>query len=123
VLLGTRGRSSVQRVYLNRLSDVNLAKDVGPMGTAASLAVMPLAALLLRPTAPLLTPAGHSAKRDLGTGGSYYNNAAVAVRAAQAAGAERVLVLDWDVHHCAGTQAVFQEDPMVLVVSLHWFEQ
>lgn len=68
-------------------------------------------------------PAGHNAKRDLGTAGSYYNNAAVAVRAAQAAGAERVLLLDWDVHHCAGTQAIFQEDPLVLVVSLHWFEQ
>jgi acetoin utilization deacetylase AcuC-like enzyme len=37
--------------------------------------------------------------------GCYFNNAAIAVRAAQAAGAQRVLLVDWDVHHGAGTQA------------------
>jgi hypothetical protein len=34
----------------------------------------------------------------------FFNNAAVAARAARAAGAERVLILDWDVHHGNGTQ-------------------
>jgi histone deacetylase 6 len=37
----------------------------------------------------------------------------------QAAGAERVLVLDWDVHHGNGTQHIFEADPSVLYMSLH----
>jgi hypothetical protein len=36
--------------------------------------------------------------------GCYFNSAAVAARAAQVAGAQRVLIVDWDVHHGAGTQ-------------------
>jgi hypothetical protein len=68
-------------------------------------------------------PTGHHAKRDLASAGSYFNNAAIAVRAAQAAGARRVMLVDWDVHHCAGTQSIFQDDPSVLLVSMHWLEQ
>jgi acetoin utilization deacetylase AcuC-like enzyme len=84
-------------------------------------ALRPRLALTL-PPAPLAR-AGHNAKRDLASGGCYFNNAAVAARAAQAAGAKRVMVVDWDVHHCAGTQAIFQDDPSVLLVSMHWLEQ
>lgn len=40
----------------------------------------------------------------------------------QAAGAERVLVLDWDVHHGNGTQHIFEEDPSVLYMSLHRYD-
>jgi acetoin utilization deacetylase AcuC-like enzyme len=47
------------------------------------------------------------------------NAAAIAGRAAIAGGAERVCVLDWDVHHGNGTQDIFVEDDHVLVVSLH----
>jgi acetoin utilization deacetylase AcuC-like enzyme len=46
------------------------------------------------------------------------SNVACAVRAAQAAGARRVAVVDWDVHHGNGTQEVFWRDGDVLVVSL-----
>jgi acetoin utilization deacetylase AcuC-like enzyme len=49
-----------------------------------------------------------------------FDNVAVAARHAQAElGVERVAILDWDVHHGNGTQAIFWEDPSVLVVSLH----
>jgi len=49
-----------------------------------------------------------------------FNNAAVAARHAQAElGLERVAILDWDVHHGNGTQAIFWDDPSVLYVSLH----
>jgi acetoin utilization deacetylase AcuC-like enzyme len=44
---------------------------------------------------------------------------AVAARAAQRAGAERVLVLDWDAHAAKGTASIFEDDPSVVVVSLH----
>jgi hypothetical protein len=40
----------------------------------------------------------------------------------QAAGAHRVVVLDWDVHHGNGSAAIFEEDPSVLYISLHRWE-
>ena len=49
-----------------------------------------------------------------------FANVAVAVRHAQATrGVGRVAVVDWDVHHGNGTQAVFWDDPSVLAISLH----
>ena len=51
-----------------------------------------------------------------------FNNAAIAARAVQReAGVERVLVLDWDVHHGNGTQHTFETDPSVLYVSTHQY--
>jgi acetoin utilization deacetylase AcuC-like enzyme len=49
------------------------------------------------------------------------NNVAVAAQAARAAGAQRVAIIDFDVHHGNGTQAAFYGDPDVLFVSLHQF--
>ena len=51
----------------------------------------------------------------------WFNNVAVAARAAQAAGACRVAIVDWDVHHGNGTQDIFWDDPSVLYISLHRF--
>jgi acetoin utilization deacetylase AcuC-like enzyme len=48
-----------------------------------------------------------------------FNNVAVAARAAQAAGAARVAIVDFDVHHGNGTQDIFFDDDTVLFVSLH----
>ena len=49
-----------------------------------------------------------------------FDNVAVAARFAQAElGAARVAILDWDVHHGNGTQAIFQDDDSVLFVSIH----
>jgi acetoin utilization deacetylase AcuC-like enzyme len=48
-----------------------------------------------------------------------FNNVAVAAAEALEAGAERVLVLDWDVHHGNGTEEIFAADPRVLYVSIH----
>jgi acetoin utilization deacetylase AcuC-like enzyme len=51
-----------------------------------------------------------------------FNNVAVAARAVQATeGVERILVLDWDVHHGNGTQHQFEGDPSVLYVSTHQY--
>jgi acetoin utilization deacetylase AcuC-like enzyme len=50
----------------------------------------------------------------------FFNNAAVAARHAQAKyGAERVAIIDWDVHHGNGTQDIFWRDPSVLYASTH----
>jgi len=63
-------------------------------------------------------PPGHHATRDRAMGFCLVNNVAVAAAARTARG-ERVLVLDWDVHHGNGTQDIFWDDPDVLYVSTH----
>jgi acetoin utilization deacetylase AcuC-like enzyme len=50
-----------------------------------------------------------------------FNNVAVAAAHALGRGLERVMVVDWDVHHGNGTQAMFYEDPRVLYLSSHEF--
>jgi acetoin utilization deacetylase AcuC-like enzyme len=65
-------------------------------------------------------PPGHHALRDRAMGFCFFNNVAVAARWAQdELGFERVAIVDWDVHHGNGTQAIFWDDPSVLYVSLH----
>lgn len=67
----------------------------------------------------LLRPPGHHARPGAAMGFCLLNNVAVAAAHARASSVERVLVLDWDVHHGNGTQEMFYEDPSVLYVSLH----
>jgi acetoin utilization deacetylase AcuC-like enzyme len=68
----------------------------------------------------LVRPPGHHATRNRAMGFCFLNNAAIAARHAQCAGA-RVLIIDWDVHHGNGTQDIFYEDPEVYYYSLHLF--
>jgi acetoin utilization deacetylase AcuC-like enzyme len=63
-------------------------------------------------------PPGHHALRDRAMGFCLLNNIAVAAAELTAHG-ERVLIVDWDVHHGNGTQAIFWDDPNVLYVSTH----
>jgi acetoin utilization deacetylase AcuC-like enzyme len=66
----------------------------------------------------LARPPGHHATPTRGQGFCLINNIAVAA-AALAAEGERVLIVDWDVHHGNGTQDIFWDDPRVLYVSTH----
>ena len=67
-----------------------------------------------------LRPPGHHAERERAMGFCFFGNAAVAAeRARSAHGAERVLILDWDVHHGNGTESMFAADPGVLFISIH----
>ncbi len=64
-------------------------------------------------------PPGHHATANVSMGFCLLNNVAVAARAAQALGAKRVAIVDWDVHHGNGTEEIFYADPSVLYVSTH----
>lgn len=65
-------------------------------------------------------PPGHHAEKTKAMGFCYFNNAAIAARYAQKVhGAERVAIVDWDVHHGNGTQDIFWDDPSVLFCSTH----
>ncbi len=69
-----------------------------------------------------IRPPGHHAELEEAMGFCLFNNAAVAARTAQEQfGAEKILILDWDVHHGNGTQHLFEEDPTVHFISLHEF--
>lgn len=68
----------------------------------------------------LLRPPGHHAMKNRAMGFCIFGNAVMAAHHARKTfGLERVMIVDWDVHHGNGTQDAFYADPNVLFVSLH----
>jgi acetoin utilization deacetylase AcuC-like enzyme len=89
-------------------ASVDLAKHVAKRDAASGLAAV--------------RPPGHHAESDRAMGFCLFNNVAIAARALQQdLGVERILIVDWDVHHGNGTQHFFEDDPTVLYVSTHQF--
>jgi acetoin utilization deacetylase AcuC-like enzyme len=68
----------------------------------------------------VVRPPGHHASRGRGSGFCLLNNIAIAVAGLRARGAaERIAIVDWDVHHGDGTQAIFDADPALCYASTH----
>ena len=67
----------------------------------------------------LVRPPGHHALRERAMGFCLFANAVIAARYAQRLGRERIMVIDWDVHHGNGTQALVEADPTIFYVSMH----
>ncbi len=66
-----------------------------------------------------IRPPGHHALPQRAMGFCLLANAVIAAREAQALGRARVLIVDWDVHHGNGTQALVERDPTIRFVSMH----
>jgi acetoin utilization deacetylase AcuC-like enzyme len=122
--------SHVERVLVEHRIPVKLDHEawIGPgSGTAALLAVGGMLEAVASVVAGevdnafvLARPPGHHAEAGRPMGFCLLNATAVAARWAQLArGAARVAILDWDVHHGNGTEAIFRDDASVLTVSLH----
>ena len=100
---------------------------VGPASYTAALhaagAACALVDALLAREAPVgfcgVRPSGHHAERERAMGFCLFNNVAVAAEHSLAAGASRVFVLDWDVHHGNGTNEIFRRRDDVLFASIH----
>ncbi|HEX6655618.1 MAG TPA: histone deacetylase [Candidatus Limnocylindria bacterium] len=68
----------------------------------------------------VVRPPGHHAAEERAAGFCLMNNIAIGVAALRAAGlAERIAIVDWDVHHGDGTQAIFDADPELCYASTH----
>ena len=91
----------------------------------AAGATIDLARSIARGDAPsgfaLVRPPGHHAESGRSMGFCLVNQLAVAARALQADGVERIAIVDWDVHHGNGTQEIFEGERDVLYLSLHQF--
>ncbi|KAK3108585.1 hypothetical protein FSP39_011347 [Pinctada imbricata] len=68
----------------------------------------------------VVRPPGHHAESNQAMGFCYFNNIAIAAKQLrEKSNAEKVLIVDWDVHHGNSTQQIFYSDPSVLYISIH----
>ncbi|XP_066586610.1 histone deacetylase 6 isoform X2 [Prorops nasuta] len=71
----------------------------------------------------IIRPPGHHAGEDVACGFCIFNNIAIAARyAIECHHLKRILIVDWDVHHGNGTQNIFEEEPKVLYISVHRYD-
>jgi len=95
------------------------SSEVALRATGAALALTEALLDSCQQGVGLWRPPGHHSCADRALGFCLFNHVAVAARHAQQHGKQRILVVDWDVHHGNGTQEIFESDPSVLYISVH----
>ncbi|XP_044299676.1 histone deacetylase 6 isoform X3 [Varanus komodoensis] len=93
-------------------------------GSAFSAVEAVLSGKQVQNAVAIVRPPGHHAESDTACGFCFFNSVALAARYAQRLAGQpmRVMILDWDVHHGNGTQHMFEDDPSILYVSLHRYD-
>ncbi|QJE97446.1 histone deacetylase family protein [Luteolibacter luteus] len=109
-----------------RTGDTALSEDSYDVALDASGAVLAAVDAVMkgdiRRAFCAVRPPGHHATADRGMGFCIFNHVAVAARYLQKRhGLKRIAIVDWDVHHGNGTEAIFYEDPSVFYLSLHQY--
>ncbi|MEM8779268.1 MAG: histone deacetylase [Cyanobacteria bacterium P01_G01_bin.49] len=96
--------------------------DVALLAVNAWLDGVDIALTTNHPVFVLSRPPGHHAVPETGMGFCLFSNAAIAAHyALEKPDVNRVAILDWDVHHGNGTQAIVEENPQIAYCSLHQF--
>ncbi len=121
-----RARQACARAPYLDTPDVAIGPSSFEVATLAAGGVLALADAVVSGAVDngfaLVRPPGHHAEHAEAMGFCLVNNIAVTARYLQRHhGLDKILVLDWDVHHGNGTQHIFEEDPSVFYVSLHQY--
>ncbi len=118
VIAGMSGRSAM----LDADTFVSPASiDVARLAAGATVQAAQHAVDTRETAFALVRPPGHHAERNRAMGFCLFNNVAVAAATLLDSGLRRVAIVDIDVHHGNGTQAMFYDDPRVLYVSTHQY--
>ncbi|KAE8167019.1 hypothetical protein BDV40DRAFT_296049 [Aspergillus tamarii] len=108
-------------IYFNKLTFASSLLSVG----GAIETCLAVATRKVKNAIAVIRPPGHHAEHDKTMGFCLFNNVSVAARVCQRQLGEKcrkILILDWDVHHGNGIQKAFYDDPNVLYISLHVYQ-
>ncbi|KAL2846671.1 hypothetical protein BJY01DRAFT_213339 [Aspergillus pseudoustus] len=108
-------------IYFNKLTFASSLLSVG----GAIETCLAVATRKVKNAIAVIRPPGHHAEHDKTMGFCLFNNVSVAARVCQKQLGEscrKILILDWDVHHGNGIQKAFYDDPNVLYISLHVYQ-
>jgi acetoin utilization deacetylase AcuC-like enzyme len=131
-ILSVHSRTYLELVAGTEKQNYLLSQDTGSCSESYQTALLAAGGLFraismvvsgeLKNAFALIRPPGHHAEKNRAMGYCLFNNVALGARYAQKRlGLERILIVDWDVHHGNGTQHAFEDDPTVLFFSVHQF--
>ncbi|KAL2865025.1 histone deacetylase hdaA [Aspergillus lucknowensis] len=108
-------------IYFNKLTFASSLLSVG----GAIETCLAVATRKVKNAIAVIRPPGHHAEHDKTMGFCLFNNVSVAARVCQRElgnSCRKILILDWDVHHGNGIQKAFYDDPNILYISLHVYQ-